>query len=129
MKRVFLIVLDSFGIGEMEDAAAYGDVNVNTLRAVSSSPCFSLPNLRELGLFDIEGVTVGEKKGSHSAAIARMAERSRGKDTTTGHWAIAGVYSPQPLPTYPHGFPEEGLEPFREKTGRGAHICGSAVIC
>lgn len=132
MKRVFLIVLDSFGIGEMEDAAAYGDVNVNTLRSVSSSPCFSLPNLRELGLFDIDGVTVGEKKGSHSAAIARMTERSRGKDTTIGHWEIAGVYSPEPLPTYPEGFPEEVLAPFRERTGRGV-LCnlpfsGTAVI-
>lgn len=119
MKRVFLIVLDSFGIGEMEDAASYGDVNVNTLRSVSSSPYFHLPNMRELGLFDIDGVTVGEKRGSHSGAVARMAERSRGKDTTIGHWEIAGVYSPNPLPTYPKGFPKEVLDAFSEKTGRG----------
>ena len=119
MKRVFLIVLDSFGIGEMEDAAAYGDVNVNTLRSVSSSPYFRLPNLKKLGLFRIEGVEVGDKDGEPDAVIARMTEASKGKDTTIGHWEIAGIYSPKPLPTYPNGFPEEVLEPFRKKTGRG----------
>ncbi len=132
MKRVFLIVLDSFGIGEMEDAASYGDVNVNTLRSVSSSPYFDLPHMRELGLFDIDDVTVGEKKGSHTGAIARMTERSKGKDTTIGHWEIAGIYSPKPLPTYPNGFPREVLDAFCEKTGRGV-LCnlpysGTAVI-
>lgn len=134
MKRVFLIVLDSFGIGEMEDAASYGDVNVNTLRSVSSSPFFHMPNMRELGLFDLEGVTVGERMGenNHKALIARMRETSKGKDTTIGHWEIAGIYSPKPLPTYPEGFPEEVLRPFSEKTGRGV-LCnkpysGTAVI-
>lgn len=119
MKRVFLIVLDSFGIGGMEDARSYGDVNVNTLRSVSSSPYFSLPNLRKLGLFDIDGVTVGEKKGDFEARIARMTEASKGKDTTIGHWEISGIYSPRPLPTYPDGFPKEVLDAFSEKTGRG----------
>lgn len=135
MRRVFLIVLDSFGIGGMEDAASYGDVNVNTLRSVSASPCFHMPNMRELGLFDIDGVvTEGDslKKGSHRGAIARMKERSRGKDTTIGHWEIAGVYSPRPLPTYPNGFPREVLEAFSKRTGRGV-LCnlpysGTAVI-
>ena len=119
MKRIFLIVLDSFGIGEMEDAASYGDVNVNTIRSVSSSPYFNLPNLKSLGLFQIEGVEVGEKDSSPQAVIARMREASKGKDTTIGHWEIAGVFSAKPLPTYPQGFPEEVLKPFREKTGRG----------
>ena len=119
MKRVFLIVLDSFGIGEMEDAASYGDVNVNTIRSVSSSPYFCLPHLKELGLFQIEGVEVGGRDGNPQAVIARMTEASKGKDTTIGHWEIAGVYSERPLPTYPDGFPEEILRPFREKTGRG----------
>ena len=119
MKRVFLIVLDSFGIGEMEDAASYGDVNVNTIRSVSSSPYFRLPNLKNLGLFQIEGVEVGEKDSDSQAVIARMREASKGKDTTIGHWEIAGIISAKPLPTYPQGFPEEVLRPFREKTGRG----------
>ncbi len=140
MKRIFLIVLDSFGIGQMEDAPEYGDVNVNTLRSVSSSPLFHVPNMQKLGLFDIDGVSVEaqdargfqEEQSLHKGVTARMTEASKGKDTTIGHWEIAGIYSPQPLPTYPHGFPEEVLEPFRRKTGRGV-LCnlpysGTAVI-
>ncbi len=119
MKRVFLIVLDSFGIGEMEDAASYGDYNVNTLRSVSASRFFHIPNMQKLGLFQIDGVTVGEKVEQPMGAYARMTERSKGKDTTIGHWEIAGIYSERPLPTYPKGFPKEVMEPFMEKTGRG----------
>ena len=118
MKRVFLIVLDSFGIGEMPDAEAYGDINVNTLRSVSKSPYFHMEHMRDMGLFQIDGVGVGEKTEHPTAAYARMTERSRGKDTTIGHWEIAGIYSPKPLPTYPNGFPEEVLEEFRLRTGR-----------
>ena len=118
MKRVFLIVLDSFGIGEMPDAEAYGDINVNTLRSVSQSPYFHMEHMRDMGLFQIDGVGVGEKTDHPTAAYARMTERSRGKDTTIGHWEIAGIYSPKPLPTYPNGFPEEVLEEFRLRTGR-----------
>ena len=118
MKRVFLIVLDSFGIGEMPDAEAYGDINVNTLRSVSKSPYFHMEHMRDMGLFQIDGVSVGEKTEHPTAGYARMTERSRGKDTTIGHWEIAGIYSPKPLPTYPNGFPEEVLEEFRLRTGR-----------
>ena len=118
MKRVFLIVLDSFGIGEMPDAEAYGDINVNTLRSVSKSPYFHMEHMRDMGLFQIDGVGVGEKTEHPTSAYARMTERSRGKDTTIGHWEIAGIYSPKPLPTYPNGFPEEVLEEFRLRTGR-----------
>ena len=103
MKRVFLIVLDSFGIGQMPDAAAYGDINVNTLRSVSRSPYFHMENMKNMGLFNIDGVEVGEKTDHPTAAYTRMTERSRGKDTTIGHWEIAGIYSPKPLPTYPDG--------------------------
>lgn len=119
MKRVFLIVLDSFGIGEMEDAAAYGDRGTNTLRSVASSSAFNMPNMGAMGLFNIDGVDCGEKVSAPTARIARMREASKGKDTTIGHWEIAGICSPKPLPTYPHGFPEEVLAPFRERTGRG----------
>ncbi len=119
MKRVFLIVLDSVGIGEMPDAAEYGDMGSNTLRAVSRSPYFSMPNMRKLGLFHIDGVEIGEKKGEVSGAYARLAERSKGKDTTIGHWEIAGVVSKTPLPTYPNGFPSALIRAFEEKTGRG----------
>lgn len=119
MKRVFLIVLDSFGIGEMEDAEAYGDKGTNTLRSVSSSSAFSMPNMEKLGLFNIEGVTCRDGVKEPQARIARMKEASKGKDTTIGHWEIAGIVSRQPLPTYPEGFPEEVLEAFAEATGRG----------
>lgn len=119
MKRVFLIVLDSFGIGEMEDASLYGDGNVNTLRSVSFSSYFHMPNMAKLGLFGIDGVEVGEKVLKPLARTARMKEASRGKDTTVGHWEIAGLCSPRPLPTYPDGFPEDILREFSERTGRG----------
>ena len=132
MKRVFLIVLDSFGIGEEPDAAAFGDVDVNTLRSVAGSPFFRVPNFQKLGLFNIDGVSVGEKSKSPLAAVARLREKSMGKDTTIGHWEIAGVVSPKPLPTYPNGFPQEVLDEFTRRTGRGV-LCnkpysGTAVI-
>lgn len=119
MKRVFLIVLDSFGIGEMEDAEAYGDKGTNTLQSVSASPEFAMPNMGTLGLFNLDGVTCGERTDSPTARIARMKEASKGKDTTIGHWEIAGVLSKKPLPTYPEGFPKEVLDAFSHATGRG----------
>lgn len=119
MKRVFLIVLDSFGIGEMEDAESYGDKGTNTLQSVSASPEFDMPNMGALGLFNLDGVTCGEKTDSPTARIARMKEASKGKDTTIGHWEIAGVLSQKPLPTYPEGFPQEVLDAFCRATGRG----------
>ncbi len=122
MKRFFIIVLDSFGIGEMPDAAAFGDFGVNTIGAVSKSDRLEAENLGRLGLFQIEGVQVTDKirRGtSHTARIARMTEKSAGKDTTIGHWEIAGLVSPKPLPTYPEGFPKEILDEFSRQTGRG----------
>ncbi len=116
-KRIFLIVLDSFGIGRMEDAAQYGDGDVNTLRSVSKSNFFSMPNMAKMGLFNIDGVEVGKKEATPIAAYARMAEASKGKDTTIGHWEIAGIYSGKPLPTYPEGFPQEILDEFSRRTG------------
>ena len=117
-KRVFLIVLDSFGIGRMEDAAEYGDGDVNTLRSVSKSTLFSIPNMAKMGFFNIDGIEVGEKVSAPTAAYGRMAEASKGKDTTIGHWEIAGIYSGRPLPTYPEGFPQEILDEFSRRTGR-----------
>lgn len=117
-KRVFLIVLDSFGIGRMEDAAEYGDGDVNTLKSVSKSTLFSIPNMAKMGFFNIDGIEVGEKVSAPTAAYGRMAEASKGKDTTIGHWEIAGIYSGRPLPTYPEGFPQEILDEFSRRTGR-----------
>ena len=119
MRRVFLIVLDSVGIGEMPDAAAFGDEGSNTLKAASRSKYFSMPNMEKLGLFHIDGVEIGEPKEAPLGAFARMTEASQGKDTTIGHWEIAGLISESPLPTYPNGFPEEVIKEFSEKTGRG----------
>ena len=121
MRRVFLIVLDSFGIGEMEDAEAYGDRGVSTIGSVSESSFFHVPNLQKLGLFNIEGVRCrGQEPAKNPlAAVARMKEASRGKDTTIGHWEIAGLVSKEPLPTYPNGFPEEVIDDFSKLTGRG----------
>ena len=117
-KRAFLIVLDSVGIGAMPDAEKWGDKGSNTLAAIAKSGAFSCPNLTSLGLFHIDGVT-GEKVASPRTCYARMTEASQGKDTTIGHWEIAGVYSEKPLPTYPDGFPNEVIEAFEKATGRG----------
>ena len=118
-KRVFLIVLDSFGIGGAPDAAAFGDEGSDTLAAISQSSCFSVPNLARLGLFNIQGVTCKPPVEKPAASFARLVEQSAGKDTTIGHWEIAGVESKKPLPTYPNGFPEEVIAEFVRRTGRG----------
>ena len=119
MKRVFLIVLDSFGIGAMPDAAAFGDKEPNTLRRISASFNFSCENLIKMGLGNIDGIDYLKKAQEPAAAVARMAEKSKGKDTTIGHWEIAGIVSKSPLPTYPDGFPKEILDEFSRATGRG----------
>ena len=119
MKRVFLIVLDSLGIGQMPDGAAFGDVGVNTLAACAATGKLHIPNLIKAGLGNIDGVDCLPKTDTPTAAVARLAEASQGKDTTIGHWEIAGIVSENPLPTYPEGFPEEVLAPFRQETGRG----------
>lgn len=118
MKRVFLVVLDSVGIGEMPDAANYKDEGSNTIAAAATSPYFSMPNMQKLGLFNIEGVNCRESVEHPEGAVARMAEASRGKDTTIGHWEIAGIISNEPLPTFPNGFPSDLLEEFEKRTGR-----------
>ena len=119
VKRIFLIVLDSVGIGEAPDAADFGDAGSNTLAAAAASRFFDLPELGRLGLFNIDGVSCRPAAAEPEGSFARMTERSKGKDTTIGHWEIAGVISPRPPPTYPNGFPPEVIEAFRQKTGRG----------
>lgn len=116
-KRVFLIVLDSFGIGEEPDAAAFGDVGANTLAAIAAHPNFNTPNMQKLGLLQIDGVKVSANPVELTGSFARLQEQSQGKDTTIGHWEIAGVVSNQPLPTFPNGFPEELICKFEQATG------------
>lgn len=119
MKRVILIVLDSVGIGELPDAAEYGDQGSNTLKTVSGSPFFSMEHMRKLGYFNVDGVDIGTKESHPEGAFARLAEKSKGKDTTIGHWEIAGLISESPLPTYPNGFPPEIIDAFSAACGRG----------
>ena len=119
MKRIFLIVLDSFGIGAMPDSESFGDVGVNTLAACASDPKLHIPNMVAAGLGNIDGVSCLPKAEVPLGAFARLTEKSMGKDTTIGHWEIAGVVSPEPLPTYPQGFPQEVLDAFEAATGRG----------
>ena len=119
MKRIFLLVLDSCGIGYEPDADLFGDVGADTLRSCAGSKEFRMDNLIGMGLGNLDGVDYLPKCAAPKAALARLRERSMGKDTTIGHWELAGIVSEHPLPTYPNGFPEEILRPFREQTGRG----------
>lgn len=118
-KRVFLIVLDSFGIGELPDADRYGDTGSNTLKACFDTGVLDVPHLTRLGLFNLDGMTFGAPVTNPSGMLARLAEQSAGKDTTIGHWEIAGLISPQAMPTYPDGFPPEIIAAFEQQTGRG----------
>ena len=118
-RRVFLIVLDSYGIGAAPDAERFGDVGCNTLRSITGSKEYDTPVMKEMGLFNIDGVDYMEGVQATSGVCGRLTEMSAGKDTTIGHWEIAGIVSKNPLPTYPDGFPEEVLERFSEATKRG----------
>ncbi|MBO5111558.1 MAG: phosphopentomutase [Clostridia bacterium] len=119
MKRVFLIVLDSVGIGALPDAAKFGDAGTHTVKSASASPYFSIPNLIKYGFGNISGLEFLTGTDTPIAAVARLRELSAGKDTTIGHWEIAGLVSEKPLPTYPDGFPQEVLDEFSRLTGRG----------
>ena len=122
MRRIFLIVLDSFGIGALPDASLFGDTGADTLKSISKSEKLRIPNMIKMGLGNIDGVSCIEKTDTPSAAFGRCAERSMGKDTTVGHWEISGIISKNPLPTYPNGFGEDILEPF-------SRLCKRGVLC
>lgn len=117
-KRVFLIVLDSCGIGEAPDAQSFGDKGANTVGSISKSKEFNIENLKNLGFTEIDGLSYLDK-GNLKSEVARLREKSKGKDTTIGHWEIAGIVSEKPLPTFPNGFPKELLDEFSRLTGRG----------
>ena len=117
-KRVFLIVLDSCGIGEAPDAQSFGDKGANTMGSISKSKEFNIENLKNIGFTEIDELSyLG--KGELKSEVARLQEKSKGKDTTIGHWEIAGIVSEKPLPTFPNGFPKELLDEFSRLTGRG----------
>ncbi|MEG1849020.1 MAG: phosphopentomutase [Oscillospiraceae bacterium] len=116
-RRIFLMVLDSFGVGALPDAADYGDAGSNTLRAVAAAGV-SLPNMARLGLGNLDGVDCLPRDNAPLGAFARLSERSKGKDTTIGHWEIAGVVSPSPMPVYPNGFPKKLLAELSAQINR-----------
>lgn len=118
IKRVFLIVLDSFGVGAMPDAPEFGDMHADTFRSCADTGLLKLPNMQSLGLYNIDGVDLDHKSDEPQGAFLRIAERSKGKDTTTGHWEIAGIVSEKPFPTFPNGFPPEVIKKFEQATGR-----------
>src|SRR5215203_7101847 len=120
MSRACVIVLDAVGAGELPDAAEFGDEGSDTLgnvaRAVGG---LDLPNLEAFGLGNVEPLEGCPQQPGAPAVAGRLVERSKGKDTTTGHWEMMGIVTPQALPTYAHGFPFEVIDPFMHQTGRG----------
>src|SRR5215213_3777218 len=120
MPRACVIVLDAVGAGELPDAADYGDEGSNTLGNVAEAVGgLDLPNLEQLGLGNIQELAGCPPQPQAPAVAGRLLERSKGKDTTTGHWELMGIVTPEPMPTYPHGFPSEIIEEFAHRTGRG----------
>src|SRR5213080_3718724 len=120
MPRACIIVLDAVGAGELPDAAEYGDEGSDTLGNVARAvKGLDLPNLEALGLGNIAPLEGCPPQAGAPAVAGRLIERSKGKDTTTGHWELMGVVTPQPMPTYPHGFPHDVIDPFMHRTGRG----------
>ncbi len=124
MKRAFIIVLDSLGIGALPDSKEFSDNDCNTLKTISKSKEFCVSNFLKLGLGNIDGIDFLEGTKTPKAAVARMTEKSKGKDTTIGHWEIAGLVSNKALPTFPYGFSDQIIKEFSEKTGRGV-LCNS----
>src|ERR1041384_6325726 len=120
MPRACVIVLDAVGAGELPDAAEFGDEGSDTLGNVArAGGGLDLPNLEALGLGNVEPLEGCRPEPGAPAVAGRLVERSKGKDTTTGHWELMGIVTPQALPTYPHGFPFEVIDPFMHRTGRG----------
>ena len=117
-RRVFLLMLDSVGIGEAPDAADFGDVGANTIRTIYKNPNFKVNLMPKLGLFNIDNIGFGFPYVNPIGAYGKCREVSKGKDTTTGHWEIMGKISERPFPTYPNGFPPEIIEEFERQTGR-----------
>lgn len=115
-KRVIWIVLDSVGMGELPDAGKFGDIGSNTLGNIAKAAGLSLPNMRKLGLGNIDGMVGIKPIEAPIGCYGRLAELSNGKDTTTGHWEMAGIYSKQAFPVYPNGFPKEVIEQFKKET-------------
>ena len=118
MKRIFWIVLDSAGIGEAPDAEQFGDVGSNTWKSCYDSGKLHIPNMEKIGIYQIDGMEYAKSTENPTGSFAKMQELSCGKDTTTGHWEMAGIVTPDPLPKFPDGFPKAFIEEFSRRTGR-----------
>ncbi len=119
MSRIFLCVLDSCGIGNAPDAENFGDKGANTFKSLSASSEFNIDNLIKMGIGNVDGIDYLSKTYSPLATVGRLIPKSKGKDTTIGHWEIAGIVSDNPLPTYPDGFPDEIINKFEEEAKVG----------
>ena len=119
--RVFLLVLDSFGIGESPDAKLYGDEGSNTFKSVTENKFCKIPTLTKLGLTNIDGINSNNK--NYIGKIVRLEELSKGKDSTTGHWEMAGIITNEPFPTYPNGFSDEILDKLKKAWGVDEILC------
>ena len=118
MKRIFLIVLDSLGVGFMPDAENFGDKGAFTLKSLYNTGKLDIPTLRSLGIGNIQGLEFLGETHSNKSAVCKLSEKSAGKDSTIGHWEIAGIVSQKPLPVFKDGFPDGVINEFEEKTGR-----------
>ena len=118
-KKAIIIVLDSVGIGELPDAAAYGDKGADTLGHIINTCHPELPNMMGLGLANIDGASFPGKVDAPKGCYGKLREVSAGKDTTTGHWEIAGIQLEHAFPTFPNGFPQDFIEKYEKAIGRG----------
>lgn len=123
IKRFIIIVLDGFGIGELPDANLYKDEGSNTLRGIYQNTKLSIPNMKKLGLYAIEGVTIPEREENIIGSYGRAVEQSKGKNSPVGHWEISGFVKEEPFKTYPNAFPKEMLEEFMQKAGIKGVLC------
>ena len=123
IKRAVIIVLDSFGVGEAPDAAEYGDVGSNTIEGIYNNTTMNLPNLRKLGLYNIDGLNINEKEDMPIGVYGKAAEKTKGKNSPVGHWEIAGFIKDEPFKTYYEGFPQELLDEVAKRGNIPGFIC------
>lgn len=123
INRVIIIVLDSFGVGETPDAVEYGDVGSNTLEGIYYNSSLDIPNMKKLGLYNIQGISIKDKEKSPIGIYGKAAEKTKGKNSPVGHWEIAGYIKDTPFKTYYEGFPKELLDEIAEKSGIRGFIC------
>lgn len=123
MKKSIIVILDGFGVGEAPDAADYGDVGSNTLEGIYNNYSLNIPNLKKLGLYNIQGLNILEKEEITSGAYGKAAEKTKGKNSPVGHWEIMGYIKDTPFATFPEGFPQDLLDRISERAGIEGFIC------